>query len=130
MKTIRGFTLVELMIAVAVVGILAAVALPSYQDQVRKSRRSEAQAVLLNMAGRQQQFLLDTRAYASDATALGVAVPSSVSSAYTITFTVANSTTAPSTFSLAATPSGGQIKDKCGELTVDQAGIKAPASCW
>lgn len=130
MKRVRGFTLIELMIAVAVVGVLAAVALPSYQDQVRKSRRAEAQAVLLNMAGRQQQFLLDTRAYASDAAVLGVTVPSSVSSAYTITFTIANSTTAPSTFTLTAAPVGSQANDKCATLTVDQAGIKAPANCW
>src|SRR5688500_9219375 len=68
-----GFTLIELIVAVAIIGILAAIAYPAYQQQIRKSRRAEAQSFLMAVAARQQQFLLDTRAYA--ATVAGIGVP-------------------------------------------------------
>ena len=67
----RGFTLIEVIITVAIVAILATVALPTYRDHIRKSRRAEAQAYLMAVAGRQQQFLLDTRGYAPNLTTVG-----------------------------------------------------------
>ena len=57
----RGFTLIELMIAVAILGIIAAIAYPSYLDQVRKSKRSDAQSALLQAANRQERFLNESR---------------------------------------------------------------------
>ncbi len=126
----RGFTLIELMITVAVIGILAAIAYPGYQGQIRKSRRAEAQATLMNVAGRQQQFLLDTRTYASSLSDLGVTVPSSVSPFYTITLSVTNSASVPSAFTATATPLGGQANDVCASLSIDQAGVKLPSTCW
>jgi type IV pilus assembly protein PilE len=127
-RSVQGFTLIELMIAVAVVGILAAIALPAYNSQMRKSRRADAQATLMNVAARQQQTLLDTRAYAANLAALGVAVPASVTPFYTVTVAV-GAGAAPS-FTATATPQGGQALDSCGTLTIDQNGVKAPANCW
>ena len=71
----RGFTLIELMIVVAIVGILAAVAYPSYQDHVRKGNRAAAQAFMMEVAQRQQQYLLNNRSYAESLAALGCFSP-------------------------------------------------------
>lgn len=126
-----GFTLIELMITVAVIGILAAVAYPSYLDQVQKSRRADAQAALMNIAARQQQMLLDTRRYVDTTSALNVTVPSSVQNTYEVTIKVGTDTV-PS-FTATAMPSGSQANDKCGALMLDQAGTKSSSllsNCW
>ncbi|PJI95764.1 type IV pilus assembly protein PilE [Acidovorax sp. 69] len=131
----KGFTLIELMITVAVIGILAAIAYPSYQDQVRKSRRAEAQSVLMNIGTRQQQMLLDTRSYAATAASLSVTVPPQVTAYYAVSVSAPAST--PPTFTATATPQGDQTKDKCGTLGVDNTGTKTAlksgstqTGCW
>lgn len=121
----EGFTLIELMITVAVVGILTAIALPSYNGHLRKARRADAQSALMNIASRQQQMLLDTRAYSSSLTST---VPANVAANYSVTVTVGTGV-AP-TFTATATPIGGQVADPCGALSIDQTGAKLPASCW
>lgn len=128
MKKNDGFTLIELMITVAVVGILAAVAYPSYLDQVRKARRAEAQAVLMNIAARQQQMLLDTRSYAATVGALNITVPGTVQQTYGVAISVG--TAAVPSFTATATPSGSQAADRCGALSINQTGAKSPTTCW
>jgi type IV pilus assembly protein PilE len=125
-----GFTLIELMIAVAIVAILLAVALPSYRDSVRKSVRAEAQAYMMTVAARQQQFLVDTRGYAATLTAVGVAVPGNVDNGYTLS--MPTPTTAPPAFTLTLTPKSSQAGERCGTLSIDAAGSKtaAVAGCW
>jgi type IV pilus assembly protein PilE len=125
-----GFSLIELMIAVAIVAILASVAFPSYQDYLRRGARAEAQAYMMDIAGRQGQFLLDNRAYADTAAAMGLATPPRVSAKYAITLETDGS---PPTFTITATPSGDQAKDKCGTLSLDNTGAKTASgtgSCW
>lgn len=124
----QGFTLIELMIVVAVVGILAAVAYPAYIDQIRKSRRAEVQATLMNISARQQQMLLDTRSYATTVGALNITLPNSVQQTYAVTMSVGTATMP--TFSVIATPSGAQAADKCGVLSINQIGTRTPATCW
>jgi type IV pilus assembly protein PilE len=123
-----GFTLIELMITVTVVAILASIAVPSFMQQVRKGRRSSAKATMMDIANREQQYLLASRTYADTATLLatGYTVPSDVSAYYTWTVTV-NSTTVP-TFAITFTAVGAQAVD--GPLTLDQAGNRAPLSKW
>ena len=128
MKRNRGFTLIELMITIAIVGILAAVAYPSYLDQIRKSKRAEAQATLMNIATRQQQTLLDSRSYAPSVSALNVTITPTLTSAYTVSFFIGTATV-PS-FTISATPLGSQVADKCGTLSIDQLGTKTPTTCW
>lgn len=127
-STSRGFTLIEVMITVAIIALLAAVAYPAYTDHLRKSRRAEAQSLLMNVALRQQQFLLDTRTYAADLAALQVATPAGVAPYYGVAMAVG--TGAVPEFTVTATPLGSQAGDKCGVLELDQNGTKSPDNCW
>ncbi len=82
-----GFTLLELMITVVVVAILAAVALPSYQDQIRKGRRAEAREMIMNIMAAQERWRSVNTSYASalDATGLNITVPADANYSYAIT---------------------------------------------
>lgn len=128
-RNIRGFTLIELMITVAIVGILASLAYPSYQSYLVKSRRANAQAQLLLIAQQEALYLLDARAYTSDVQALKVSIPANVSAYYTIAIT-APVGAAPPTFEITATPISGTAQARDLPLTLNSAGAKSPISYW
>lgn len=125
MKKNQGFTLIELMITVAVVGILAAIAYPSYQSYLRRGHRADAQAYMMDLAQRQQQYLTDNRAYAPDVNSLSAPVPANVAGFYTVQI-VTGAT--PPTFTITATAKGSQAPD--GNLSIDNTGAKAPSTKW
>jgi type IV pilus assembly protein PilE len=121
-----GFTIIELMIAVAIVGILVTIAFPSYQEHMRKTRRSAAQSFMMDVASRQQAYLIDARSYAGGAgalAALNLAVPGDVSRYYTVTVDPAAPTVPPS-YTIAATPIAGSVQAPDGVLTLDHQGSK------
>lgn len=113
----RGFTLIELMITVAIVGILAAIAFPSYQEFIAKSRRSEAKAELLKAEGWLERFYNENNRYTQAGSATANAAfttkfrqaPATGSANYTVTASFA--TTA---YTLTFVPSGSMTADKCG----------------
>ena len=120
-----GFTLIEVMIAVVILAILTAVALPSYQDHLRKGRRATAQAFMMEVANKQQQYLIDTRGYAigADLAKLYPTIPPDVSGYYTITV-VEPAAPPPPTFNILATPIAGGPQVKDGVLELNHLGAK------
>jgi type IV pilus assembly protein PilE len=125
----KGFTLIELMIVVAIIGILTAIAMPNYTEYVKKSSRRAAQAEMMNIASREQQFLLADRTYANKTAlaASGYALPGEVSAKYGYDIVVDNTATPPN-FTITFTPTGSQVSD--GNLTLNNAGVKTPIGKW
>lgn len=135
-RTKRGFTLIEMAIVVAVIAILAAIALPQYQREVRKSRRTSAKTTLLDIASREEKYYATQNAYAPLTTlaysSSVLATPSSSQDYYNISLTLGSP---PSTYTATALPQGDQTKDTCGTYTLTNLGVQGnlnatDSNCW
>lgn len=144
-----GFTLIELMIVVAVMAIIVAVALPNYREYVLKSNRAVAKGALLELASRQEQYFLNNRSYTNALTDLGLTtnyyvdaegqpLTSATGSIYRITIDEPDTNAGETEYTLSATPQNGQMDDgKCGTFSIDEQGAKAVSDaskdasyCW
>ena len=147
----KGFTLIELMVVVAIVGILAGIAYPSYQDSITKSRRADAKGALLGLANAMERHFTETNSYCDAGGAGGASncggatndtgtpsiytLQSATAANYTFTINVATATT----YTLHAARTTVQGNDKCGTLTLTQTGARGisgadlgitAADCW
>ncbi len=137
MKRDSGFSLIELMIAVAILGILVAIAYPSYLDNVRQTRRSDGFAALMAAAALQERFYTINNNYSANLADIGGA--SSAEGFYNIAVDVTSGGTGCAAvgdcFTLTATGTGSQTNDaeggtSCATLTLVHTGAKTPAVCW
>lgn len=125
-KTIRGFTLIELMIVVVIVGILSAVAYPSYQEYVRRGHRAEARAGLLQAQQWLERAATATGAYPTASLPTALTWSTDSSKRYTIALAASNTTTS---YTLTATPKSAttQAGDKCGTYSLSSSGLRGAA---
>jgi type IV pilus assembly protein PilE len=126
-----GFTLIEVLVAVAIVGILGAFAYPSYTKHVRKSNRSNAEAIMMETAQFMERYYTVNNSYANAALPSAVA-PKGATGAnvkYNLTFSAGPTA---SGYTLQAVPAGAQASDTCGTLTLAHTGAQTPATagCW
>jgi type IV pilus assembly protein PilE len=132
----RGVTLIELVVVIAIVGLLAAIAVPSYRQYVLRANRAEAKSAMLNIAAAQEKFYVQNNTYATNAQ-LSTAPPGGLGIAATTekgyyTVSIANGADATS-FSATATATGSQAADShCVTFTINQSGAKSATStdCW
>lgn len=143
-RKIAGVTLIELMVVVVIIGILSAIAYPSYSRFVIRSKRVAAKSVLLRVADRQEQFIANNKRYATSLTELGLAADSlaiddnaeaTTAGGNDHIYTVTLADTTNITFTAQAQPVGSQAADTdCGTLTLNQAGVRDRSGsgddCW
>lgn len=128
----RGFTLIELMIVVAIIAALAAYAIPSYRQYNMKANRSAAAQVMLTISNRQEQYLLDARAYTTALNSTGLNIThdgwtctaaSCTNNFYTVSVTTASGP--PPTYTITAVPNASTYQAADGTLTLTSAGVKS-----
>jgi type IV pilus assembly protein PilE len=121
-----GFSMIEVMVALAVVAILAALALPAYHEALRRGRRAEARAGLLQAAHWLERVATRTGSYLHDEAEFPQALTTVPSGTYAIGFKPSDAK--GSGYTLTATPRGAQVGDRCGSYTLDQTGLRGLAS--
>lgn len=147
-KIVAGFTMIELLIVVAIMAIIVAVALPNYREYVIKSNRAVAKGALLELASRQEQYFVNNNSYTNALTDLGMGatyfvdsegqpLATSAGSIYQIAIDEPDSNSGETAYTLSATPQNGQTEDgKCGTFSIDEqafkdvTGTQDASYCW
>jgi len=144
-RKFAGFTLIELMIVVAITAILAAIAVPAYQKQIMQSRRASAKTALLDLASREEKYYATNNNYPASLTSVGYAnvtagaiqVPNSTNEDY-YSVTITLGTPTATGYTATAAPVGNQQKDSCGSYSITDLGVQGSTGttsgngngCW
>lgn len=134
----RGFTLVEILVALAIVAILAAIALPSYRDSTLRAGRADGKAALMQVASDQERFYSANFTYSTNAVPLASTPAATLTSRdgnYVVSVAACAGGSIANCFVASATPQGNQTNDPCGTLTINQLGVRTASGgsveeCW
>ena len=134
MNKATGFSLIELMIVVVIVGILMAISVPAYQGYVMRSHRTDAHSSLLDIAARQERFVAQRNTYTTVIaanTGLNMGDANSAEGYYTLTVSNAPCANIANCYTIIAAAAGSQVNDTdCDPISYNSAGTKTPAACW
>ena len=133
MNKSTGFTLIELMIVMVIIGIIMAIAVPSYQGYVLRSHRTDAHSSLLDIAARQERYVAQNVTGYTDQIVddLNLANTNSSKGYYVLSVSDAPCTSLANCYTIIATAVGSQTNDTgCTSINYDSAGRKTPAACW
>ena len=136
MTKTSGFSLIELMVVVAIIGILVGIGIPAYQNHMLKAHRADAQTILLDMAARQERFIAQSNTYTTNisaASGLNMGTTTSKEGYYNLAAAACGGGTIATCYLLTATATGGQANDTdCATITFSSAGVKSGATgdCW
>jgi type IV pilus assembly protein PilE len=128
-KSQTGFTLIELMITVAIIAIIAAIAYPSYQEQVRETRRANAKADLLELSSYMERYYTERFTYTGAVLPFLTSPKQGGSAFYNLSFPAPPSA---NSYTIQADPIGAQRNDRCSTMTINEVGQRtaAAADCW
>lgn len=139
MERSRGFSLIELMVVVAIIAVLASLAVPAYLRYGYRARRVDGQQLLLTIANAEERYYAVNNQYTTDVTQIGFATSPAASNNGYYLATLATTGTSTQAYTATAAPQGNQAKDVCGSLTIDNTGNKTPnassplntnGTCW
>lgn len=134
----KGFTLVEILITLAIIGIITAIALPAYQDSQLRAGRADGKNALMQVASDQERYYSNNFAYLAKATPLATVPATTLVSRdghYNVTVAACSGSTITNCFIATATPVGTQANDSCGNLTINSLGVRTASGgsvddCW
>lgn len=139
MKKAKGFTMIELMIVVAIMAILAAIAIPSYRKYVIRANRTEAVSALTDLSNREERFFYSNNRYTSGIAADLNGTSTMGTKDYTFAVVASAASVSPPTYAITATPVGVQLQDdaECQSMSVNNIGVRSSTGttannpkCW